>query len=135
MTTRRTLLLAATSALFALTTATFAQDAKPVDASGKWKWTFARPDGQSVESTLAAKQDGQKLTGTSVLSTGEKHEISNGKVEGNTVAFEITRERQGQKVTARYSGKLEGDTIKGKIETPAGGQARSYDWEAKRVKE
>ena len=133
--TRRTMLRAATIALFALTTGAFAQGAKPVDASGKWKWTFARPDGQSIESVLTAKQDGHKLTGTSVLSTGEKHEISNGKVEGNTVSFEITRERQDQKVTAKYSGKLEADTIKGKIESPAAGQTRSFDWEAKRVKE
>jgi hypothetical protein len=135
MSTRRAVIRGSLVVAFALFAGNLVAQDKPADASGKWKWSFARPDGQTVESVLTAKQDGKKLTGASVLSTGEKHEIANGKVEGNTVSFEITRERQGQKVTAKYSGKLEGDSIKGKIESPAGGETRSFDWEAKRVKE
>jgi len=42
------------------------------------------------------------------------------------------RERDGQKLTSKYSGKLAGDTIKGKIETERDGQTRTRDWEAKR---
>jgi hypothetical protein len=50
------------------------------------------------------------------------------------VSFTVTRERDGNKFVSKYSGKLEGDTIKGKIETERGGQTRSVDWVAKREK-
>ena len=111
-----------------------AQEQKPADVAGKWKWSFTRPDGQTIESVLELKQDARKITGVSTLSTGEKHEITNGSVDGNTVSFDITREREGRKVTAKYSGKLEGDAIKGTVETGAANQAK-VPWEARRVKE
>jgi hypothetical protein len=50
------------------------------------------------------------------------------------VTFSVTRERNGQKRTTKYNGKLEGDTIKGKAEFQRDGQTQSRDWEAKRDK-
>ena len=58
------------------------------------------------------------------------------KYKDGELSFSVTREgRDGQKMTSKYSGKLSGDTIKGKIEMPArgGGEARTLDWEAKRA--
>jgi hypothetical protein len=50
------------------------------------------------------------------------------------VSFKVVREgRNGQKMTAKYSGKVSDDTIKGKIEFEVRGQAQSRDWEAKRA--
>ena len=48
----------------------------------------------------------------------------------------MTREFNGNKMTTKYSGKVSGDTIKGKIEMPArgGGDPMTRDWEAKRAK-
>ena len=104
-------------------------------AAGKWTWTFKRPDGKEVKSVLTLKQDGQKLTGVSKLDTGEEHQIENGKFEGGTVSFSITRVRDGQSVTANYAGKLDADTITGKVTAKRGGQDISNDWKATRVKE
>ena len=44
----------------------------------------------------------------------------------------MVREIQGNKMTAKYSGKITGDAIKGKIETERDGNTRSREWEAKR---
>ena len=52
-----------------------------------------------------------------------------------TITFSVTRERKDRKTVTRYEGKLSGDTITGKTTFDFGGQARSLDWEAKRVKE
>jgi hypothetical protein len=48
----------------------------------------------------------------------------------------VTREFGGNSRTTKYSGKLDGDTIKGKMEAPGrqGGDPVSRDWEAKREK-
>ena len=45
----------------------------------------------------------------------------------------VTRERDGQKFTIKYSGKTSGDTLKGKMEVNFGGEDRSFDFEAKRA--
>ena len=47
----------------------------------------------------------------------------------------MTREFNGNKFTAKYNGKISGDSIKGKIETERNGQSNSRDWEAKREAE
>ena len=38
-------------------------------------------------------------------------------------------------MTTKYTGKVSGDTIKGKTERERDGQTQSRDWEAKRAKE
>jgi hypothetical protein len=53
-------------------------------------------------------------------------------VKDAEISFAVTREWNGNKMTAKYSGKIEGDTIKGKIETERDGNVRSREWEAKR---
>src|SRR5207248_6271937 len=45
------------------------------------------------------------------------------------------RERNGEKVTTKVTAKVMGDTLKGKLESDWGGENRTADWEAKRVKE
>jgi hypothetical protein len=44
----------------------------------------------------------------------------------------VTRERDGNKFTIKFKGKVSGDTIKGKSEIDRDGQTQSRDWEAKR---
>jgi len=106
------------------------------DATGTWKWTMqGRQGGQGREVSLTLKQDGEKLTGK--LGGGQNEtEIKDGKIDkdGN-LSFAVTRKRGDQEFTTKYSGKLDGDTIKGKQENERNGQAQSRDWEAKRAKE
>ena len=116
-----------------------AQD-KKADPTGTWTWsTPGRNGGPERKSTLKLKLEGEKVTGTLTAPGrgGQSSDvsISEGKVKGDELSFEVTREFQGNKFTAKYHGKISGDSIKGKIETERNGQAQSRDWEAKRETE
>jgi len=100
--------------------------------TGTWKWT-TMGGGNTREVTLKLKQDGDKLTGTITMGTRDT-EITDGSFKDGAVSFSVVRERNGNKITSKYNGKVEGDTIKGKIETDRNGQTNSRDWEAKREK-
>src|SRR5262249_38290192 len=102
------------------------------DPTGSWKWTTETQNGQTRESTVKLKLEGDKLTGTFMGRGDTEIRIQDGKYQQDQVSFSVVRERNGQQVTAKYSGKLAGDTIKGKIETERNGQTRSRDWVAKR---
>jgi hypothetical protein len=102
------------------------------DATGTWKWTFTRQNGQTVETTLKLKQDGEKLTGTITGRNNTEIEIAEGKVKDGEVSFQVTREFNNNTIVQKYTGKLDGDTIKGKIEFERNGEQVSRDWEAKR---
>jgi hypothetical protein len=102
--------------------------------TGTWKWTVMR-NNQSRETTLKLKSDGDKLTGAMVGQNGQETPIEDGQFKDGEVSFKVTRERQGNKVTTKYTGKVSGDTIKGKIESERNGQPQSRDWEAKRAKD
>jgi hypothetical protein len=90
-------------ALFALTTVM----ALAADVTGVWKGE-AGEKGPGPSFNL--KQSGSLLTGTTTARNAEI-EISNGKVEGDKVYFEVTREMQGNKVTTKYSGTVSGSTM------------------------
>jgi hypothetical protein len=129
-----------TCTFFALCLAGHAQE-KKADPTGTWTWsTPGRDGGEPRKSTLKLKLEGEKVTGT--LSTpgrqgGQAREVAieNGALKGEDISFAVTREFGGNKIVAKYSGKISGDTIKGKIETDRGGQTNSRDWEAKREAE
>lgn len=102
--------------------------------TGTWKWSV-EVNGQTRESTLKLKLDGDKLTGAMVGRNNNETKIEDGTYKDGEVAFKITRERNGNKIVQTFKGKLSGDTIKGKIEVDRNGQTQSRDWEAKRAKD
>lgn len=103
-------------------------------AAGKWKWSFER-GGQTVETTLTLKQEGEKLTGSVTGRNNTETAIEEGKIKAGEVSFKVTRERGGTKFVMNYKGKVSEDTIKGTIESERDGKKNSREWEAKRVKE
>jgi len=108
-----------------------APDDKP-DPTGTWKWT-AMMGGNSREVTLKLKLDGDKLTGAMLGRNNMETKIDDGATfKDGELSFSITRDRNGTKTVTKYSGKLSGDTIKGKISRE--GQ-EDRDWEAKRSKD
>jgi hypothetical protein len=157
MRTQKALASLIACAIFALGTATAVQAAeksdKKADATGTWTWTMQPRGGQGGDApqprkiTLKLKAEGEKLTGSVTSPFGRRGgqggdaqqptptEISDGKVKGDEVSFSVVREFNGNKFTQKYSGKLDGDTIKGKIAFERNGEAQSRDWEAKREKE
>ncbi len=107
--------------------------ANAADPNGTWKWTFTTQGGMEIKISAELKLDGEKLTGK--VSRGDQStDISDGTFKDDEVAFNVVRERDGQKVTAKYKGKVEGDSLKGKIEFEFNGESRSFDWMATRDK-
>jgi uncharacterized protein (DUF2147 family) len=111
------------------------------DVTGKWTYQMAGRNGSASRSvTITLKADGAKLSG-SVPSRmmgrgGTFTEISNGKIDGNNIYFEVTRDIQGNSFTSKYQGTLNGDELKLKITSPGfgGGEPRTNEFTAKRDK-
>ena len=126
-------------AFLALGTATIAPaDDKAPSATGTWTWTTpGRNGGAERKFTLTLTQDGEKLTGK-LSSPGRdgaarETEISDASVKGTDVAFSVSREINGNKMTSKYTGKLTADAITGKIESKdRDGKDQSRDWTAKK---
>src|SRR6516164_5390626 len=88
--------------------------------TGTWKYT-ADVNGQSIDVTIKLKLEGDKLTGTvSVRDTESK--IEDAKYKDGEVSFKVNREMNGTKFTIKYTGKIKGDTFKGKREIDRDGQ-------------
>jgi hypothetical protein len=103
--------------------------------TGTWKWSTEN-NGQTRESTLKLKkEDGDKLTGAMMGRNNQETKIEDGTFKDGEVSFKITRERNGTKMVMKYTGKVVGDTIKGKVEIDRNGETQSRDWEAKRSKD
>lgn len=126
---RRLLVVPAALAMLLVAAQVRAED----NPTGTWKWTMTF-NNQSRDVTLKLKLDGGKLTGSISGRTADT-EISDGQYKDGDISFTVTRERNGQKFTSKYSGKLSGDEIKGKIESERDGQTTSRDWDAKRSKD
>jgi hypothetical protein len=120
-------------ALVAALAATARAEDKP-NPTGTWKWTVMFGN-QSREVTLKLKLDGDKLTGAMVGRDNKETPIEDATYKDGDVAFKITRERDGNKFVIKYSGKVTGDTLKGKMEFDRNGETQSRDFEAKRAKD
>jgi hypothetical protein len=123
------------TACLALTLAfTASAEDKKSDVTGTWKSSFTNQTGQTRESTFKLKAEGEKLTGT-VSGRNNDTAIEEGKIKGDEVSFQVTREFNGNKMVIKYSGKVSGDTITGKSESERDGQPQKRDWTAKREAE
>jgi hypothetical protein len=104
----------------------FAADA----VSGKWVWeSQGFGGGAPMKTTLTLQADGAKLTGTiTVPDFGgggppdmgaapamTAAPISNGKVDGNNISFDVTRDMMGMSRTTKYEGTISGGELKIKI--------------------
>lgn len=99
--------------------------------SGKWTAQMPGRGGETREVTFDLKADGAALTG-SVSNPRGATDISDGKVDGDTVSFSVVREFNGNQMKMNYTGKVEGDQIHFKVERD-GGQGRSREFTAKRA--
>ena len=105
------------------------------DPSGTWKFDVKGANGQSRSSTVKLKLEGDKLTGAMVGRNNMETAVTDASFKDGTVAFSVVRERNGNKTTTKYSGKLSGDEIKGTIESERGGNTNTQPWEAKRAQD
>jgi hypothetical protein len=99
------------------------------DVTGKWTAEMPGRDGNTMTVTMNLKADGNALTGTVSGRRGD-NDISEGKVDGDNVSFDVVREFNGNKFTQHYVGKMDGDTIHFTIKMEGGmggGQERKLD--------
>jgi hypothetical protein len=137
--------------------ATQLKAADKANVTGTWVISQQGRNGNTSETTLKLKQDGEKVTGTltpaaraarggqggqggdngngGTARPARAMEIEDGKItDSGELTFKVSRENaQGNKMVSTYHGKVEGDTIKGTVESEGrNGQSRSRDFEAKR---
>jgi hypothetical protein len=126
-------LTVAIAAIFALTLTAFAND-----PTGTWKFKAEIADGRSVESTVTLKWENNQLSGTVENRLG-RTSISDGRFVDDQVTFTVVRKigrrLRKKKFTINYAGRLEGDAIKGTIQTIGRDKNPvSLAWDAQRVK-
>ena len=104
------------------------------DLLGTWQFKIETPNGQTITPSLKLKKNADKLVGvyTSRLGEIEATEIQ---IKGMQLSFKIAGERDGNKFSVVYTGKPEGDAIKGTIEYEFGDQKGSLEFEGKRQAE
>ena len=104
------------------------------DVNGKWTAEVPGRGGQTSVTTFTFKVEGEKLTGT-VNSRGTDTAISDGKVAGDKISFNIVREIQGNSIKLVYNGTVAGDEIKFSRTIEGGpGGAGAQEFTAKRSK-
>ena len=99
--------------------ASFAALAADANVTGTWTMSVESPQG-ARESTLNLKQEGTAVSGTIKGARGE-NPIS-GTVSGNDVKLSYTISFGEREITMNYEGKVDGNTITGKIVTQRGEQ-------------
>lgn len=89
------------------------------DVTGTWLAQVPGRDGNTMETTFTFKQSGEALTGTMSNQYGDR-EISDGKVSGDDVTFNVHIEFNDNKMTLAFTGKVSGGEIKFKRERKGG---------------
>lgn len=99
------------------------------NVAGKWESKFTTAQGDTRTATFTFKQDGNKLTGTISGGMGGETPLE-GTVKGKEVKFTVTRQTPNGEMKSEYTATVEGDTMKGSVESPRG----KRDWSATKVK-
>jgi hypothetical protein len=118
--------------------------AMAADATGKWTMEQPGRGGAPRVTTFDLKVDGTKLTGkVTVPGFGRGGDtpppptvidITNGKVNGDKISFEVTRDFNGMSFTTKYEFTVKDTEMTGKMTSPGrgGGDPMTTDVTAKR---
>jgi len=115
---------------FLLLMALSAMAAFAADVAGTWKASVETPNG-NFENTFVFQVDGAKLTGTSANQMMGETAISDGKVEGDDLTFNVVVTRDGNEFKLAYKGKVTGNEMKLTITLPGGD--RTFEMTAKKA--
>jgi len=78
---------------------------------------------------MTIKQDGSTISGS--LESDRGDEDLQGSVEGNDIHFTVSINTPRGAMTLKYSGKVQGDSMRGTLQSPIG----NASWSAKRQSE
>jgi hypothetical protein len=110
---------------------------KAIDPSGTWKWERTFGDTQ-MDFTLRLEQNKNgKLTGSYASRRGdterEPASIDDATMNGDKLSYQVTFTRNDREFTVMYEGTVSDDSITGLTKANFGGEAREFEWTAKRV--
>ena len=104
--------------------------AAAADFTGNWKGTLSPENRDPGPALVILKHAGDTVTGTAGPDESERHEITNGKVTGDKVTFDV---QQGE-TTMKFVLTLDGDALTGQISRERDGQQQTAKLELKREK-
>jgi hypothetical protein len=108
---QRCLGVVAVVCLLAVPALAVAEDA--VNVTGNWEVSWQGRQGMRIIN-IAFQQDGEKLTGTYVASTGQEVPVT-GTIEGAKITFSVTMPTQQGEFTINFKGTVEGDAMSGTL--------------------
>ena len=103
------------------------------DLTGTWKVRLMFGGRVGRISILQFHRDGPTLSGEMLDYVGGKTELDKLQYDQGNLSFEVSREWDGRKFTAEYTGIVADDKIEGTTEYQRRGRARSLNWEATRT--
>jgi ubiquinone/menaquinone biosynthesis C-methylase UbiE len=102
----------------------------PAYVAGTWQWSLRTKAGDH-EHTLRLDQKFQEVSGQNSF-RGQGTKISDARLTGDRLSFMLRTEMGKQKVIIHFSGRVSGDTIRGKMTVQGGPFNGQHDWVARR---
>jgi hypothetical protein len=101
----------------------------PANAAGRWRWRSAF-DNTALDVEVVLEQTFQELRGTANVE-GRPARLENPRLRGDEIRFTVVADVNGRALRQELSGRIAGDTIRGKARVP---HAESgVEWQATRV--
>ena len=112
---------------------TASADTAVVDPVGTWSWKnrFGR-DGEETESSVTITKEGEAFSG-SYSGQGGESPVTDVKLEGDVLSFTMSRETERGSFSSVFSGKIDGDALKGSATTKFGEREMRRNFAAERV--
>ena len=104
------------------------------NVAGGWTWEYESFGGRTASDSVTLAVEGEELSGEHRGFFGAT-KIENGKIDGNTISFSVSRSIGDRTMTSKYSGNVDGDKITGSVATEGFGDTRTIDWVAYRKPE
>ncbi len=100
---------------FAMVLFAFAASVAAADVNGGWNMHWKTPDGYQHNSLLTLTENSGKLSGE-ISSRRGKVKLTEGAISGNDIRFLVVRIGNGDEFRIQFSGKVQGDTMKLRME-------------------
>lgn len=101
----------------------------PANAAGRWRWRSAF-EGAPLDVEVALEQTFQELRGAALVA-GRPARVENPRLRGDEVRFTLVADVNGRAIRQELSGRIDGDTIRGKQRAP--NAESGMEWQATRV--
>jgi hypothetical protein len=106
-----------------------------LDPIGTWVLHAKPPGRPAQESILKLEKNGEQLVGMVADSQGRTGAIKDAHLQGSDISFRVEVDRQDQKISFVYNGKLDKDTMKGTVTAKMSGRELHFAFDGKRAKE